>query len=468
MRFLERVDAKSQKALLSLSRLVELSNGQHLVRRGQRGDELFLLEAGTLEVVDARSTPEVILSTLGPGTLVGEFGFMGEEEQRTADVRAAGQARCRVWDGGALKRELASQPWLAGEFYRALAELLAERARSMSQMVFAERLSGEAIGGENAQLEAHELVAPARAAWLNAERKLRDAPQDRDAIREMRRAVENLMRRSCRWIRGKGNPESERAAGEALYRELGPFLARSQTGALVLEGSEARRLAHTLLNQPKGQGPLGQTFDRVLLSLPSAIAMRRRTNLAGQTLLANLPERAVSVLFVGVGSGALISRLMPSLGEHGATLTCMDADRDALSALDIGQTVRAPSVQLRLMQTNLAALSMNQTTVRTPSQDLIVLDGLLDFLPDRLVAGIMTWCRDQLVVGGRVMVTAMAPWKDAPIFDHLIDWPMIRRPARGLRALVEAVGLRAAVIAGGQGSQDPAVVISATRPNAGE
>ena len=35
----------------------------------------------------------------------------------------------------------------------------------------------------------------------------------------------------------------------------------------------------------QGQGALGETIDRVLVSLPSSIALRRRTQLAGQTAL---------------------------------------------------------------------------------------------------------------------------------------------------------------------------------------
>ena len=141
-------------------------------------------------------------------------------------------------------------------------------------------------------------------------------------------------------------------------------------------------------------------------------------------------------------------------------MTCIDGSREALAFLDAGQTSRSSSVELRLIQDDLAMLSMGRSQVHHPQQDLILIDSLVDYLPDRLVASLLGWCARHLELGGRVVVTGLSPWADSPIFDYFIGWPMIRRPARELRALVESVGLAGGVVAGGERSRDPAVVVT--------
>jgi hypothetical protein len=95
--------------------------------------------------------------------------------------------------------------------------------------------------------------------------------------------------------------------------------------------------------------------------------------------------------------------------------------------------------------------------------DLCVIDGLLDYLPDRLAAALISRAARALAPGGRLVLTGLAPSPDAPLFDHLLDWPSVRRPARDLRALVEAMGLAGAVVAGRDEDPEPAVVVTGVR-----
>jgi hypothetical protein len=397
---------------------------------------------------------------------VGEMAFF-EDAQRTADVRAASATRCHRWSGAALKRELAARPDLAAGVYRAMAALIAERARGMTAVALerSERTREVEGGGDDLQQQAHALVAPAREAWIDAERALRSNPQDVTASKQIRGAVERLFSGAVRWISGKGDPVIEQAAGAALARELHPFLTRSRTGSLSLDGGEVRRVAHILLNERRGVGPLGESIDHVLLSLPTSVALRRRTTLAGQTLLSRLPDRRVSLMALNIFSGVVLNRIFQRLGRHGAEVTCLDGDREALASVDLGQSGLPSSVALRLVYTDLAMLCMGRHTDQHPLQDFIVVDGLIDYLPDQLAAGALAWCRAHLKPGGEVLLTGTAPSEDAPLFDHLLDWPMIRRPARDLRALADSVGLRGAVVAGGGKSKVPAVVVTATQPS---
>jgi len=454
-----------RQRMLAFSQERRLSKGEHLIRRGQPGGDLFLVESGNLEVVDNRTTPEVIISTAGPGTLVGEMAFL-DKMPRTADVRAAEDTVCRVWEGDGLRRELGNDPPLASAVYQGLAELVTSRVRALTASgLAAPSRASTGILEESIQRDLHTLIDPARAQWIDAEMKLRTNPTNAEARVQLRRAFETLMKKSCSWIVGMGSPETQRAAGEALSRELHPFLIRSRTASRSMESTarqsgDPRLLAHVLLNEPRGDGGLGLALDQVLLSLPSSIGIRRRTSLSGQTLKAAIPPHAIQLMVVNVTNSAPLARVMPELARHGATVTCIDGSREALAFLDAGQTSRAASVELRLIQDDLARLSMGHSQTQHPPQDLILIDSLVDYLPDRLVASLLGWCARLLKPGGQVVVTGLAPWADAPVFDHLIGWPMIRRPARELRSLVESVGLAGGVVAGGERSRDPAVVVT--------
>lgn len=465
VQFLERLEPALRQRVLSFSKERRLSRGEYLIRRGQPGGDLFLIESGGLEVVDNRTTPEVIISTVGAGALVGEMAFL-DKMPRIADVRAAEETACRVWDGGRLRRELDNDPALASAVYRGLAELVTSRVRNLtaSGLAAPPRFQPGLIE-KRIQQEVHTLIDPARARWIEAEMLLRTNPSNPEARKQLRRAFETLLKNACSWIVGMGSPEAQRAAGEALSRELQPFLIRSRTASRAMESAarqsgDPRLLAHVLLNEPRGDGGLGKALDQVLLSLPSSVGIRRRTSLSGQTLKAAIPPRAARLMVVNVTNSAPLARVMPELARHGAIVTCIDGSREALAFLDAGQTSRAASVELRLIQDDLARLSMGGSQTEHPLQDLILVDSLVDYLPDRLVASLLGWCARLLQPRGQMVVTGLAPWADAPVFDYLIGWPMIRRPARELRSLVESVGLAGGVVAGGERSTDPAVVVT--------
>ncbi len=468
VQFLDRLPSDVRQRLLSLSEEVILAAGQHLIRRGEQGGDLYLLVSGGLEVVDSRQSPEVILTLIAPGELVGEMSFL-DQLPRSASVRASVASTGRLWRRSVLQEALQGDLALAAAFYRGVAALVTRRVRALAttgQLV--SRQQRVRVVEERVQQRAHALVSPARSRWIAAEMRARTDQGQPGTHKEMRRAFESLIKAGSNWISGMGAPEAERSAGEALSRELHPFLIQSRTAARALESAarqvgDPRLMAHILLNEPSADRPLGEAIDQVLLSLPTSVGLRKRTTLAGQTLISAMPTARCRLMVINAASGVPLARVMPALARHGGTVTCIDGSRDALAFLDAGLTSRAPSVELRLVQDDLARLSMGRSPVNHPPQDLILIDGLADYLPDRLVAALLSWSARSLAEGGRVVVTGLAPWPDAPVFDHLIQWPMIRRTARVLRALVESAGLAGGVVAGGRESRDPAVVVTGAR-----
>lgn len=130
-------------ALAELFEPVELGPGEHLMRRGEVGDAMFVLAAGELvvEVSGAR------VDRLEPGAVVGELALLSVPE-RTADV-SAGAGGALVWRLGRahFERQAAAHPSLLAavqavarpRLERAqLAPLLADRFGAVSDAEVAE------------------------------------------------------------------------------------------------------------------------------------------------------------------------------------------------------------------------------------------------------------------------------------------------------------------------------------------
>ena len=72
----------------------DVAAGTAIVRQGAAGDELYLVESGTLEVTTTSGGHVVKLGLLGPGDFFGEMALL-RKSPRTASVTALTPAR--VW-----------------------------------------------------------------------------------------------------------------------------------------------------------------------------------------------------------------------------------------------------------------------------------------------------------------------------------------------------------------------------------
>jgi len=102
-------------------------DGELLVRQGDPGNCLFVIQEGTVEVVVSQSGHEKLLRTLGPGELIGEMAIF-EHEVRSATVRARGRVRALTVDKKNFLRRIHEDPSLA---YR-LVQTLSGRVRDLS------------------------------------------------------------------------------------------------------------------------------------------------------------------------------------------------------------------------------------------------------------------------------------------------------------------------------------------------
>jgi len=102
-------------------------NGESIVRQGEIGDCMYVVQEGYVEVVANTGTREVQLAILGKNEFFGEMAIF-EHEIRSATVRTLGPARILTVDRKNFLRRMHEDPSLA---YR-LIEVMSKRVRRLS------------------------------------------------------------------------------------------------------------------------------------------------------------------------------------------------------------------------------------------------------------------------------------------------------------------------------------------------
>jgi CRP-like cAMP-binding protein len=116
-------------------------SGETIVRQGDTGDSMYVIQEGQAEVVVEKEGRETRLRTLGQGEFIGEMAVF-EREVRSATVRAVGDVRVLTIDRRSLLRKIQEDPSLA---FRIM-ETMSRRVRTLSDEVA--RLRNEGQGGQ--------------------------------------------------------------------------------------------------------------------------------------------------------------------------------------------------------------------------------------------------------------------------------------------------------------------------------
>ena len=105
-------------------------DGDAIVRQGEVGDCMYVVQSGEVEVVQATTRGEQRLAILGTGDFFGEMSVF-EREVRSATVRALGEARALKVDKKTLLRRIKEDPLLAVN----LLQTLSQRVRDLNAQV---------------------------------------------------------------------------------------------------------------------------------------------------------------------------------------------------------------------------------------------------------------------------------------------------------------------------------------------
>lgn len=442
MDFLKRFTDSERERLLSVAQTVQLARGQRLLRRGEPGGDLYRVVEGELEVIDTRGQPVIVLQVLRAGALVGEMAFL-DESPRSADVRAADGAVCQRWERKALQTLLQSDPTLGARFYEIVARMLSDRVRDLTVLTAPGARVDLERGSDHAAAAGRALGDALRTRFMEAEPRIRrDPARARADVHEALRDVQRELASALARLPAADADE----LGQAVARELHPYLMRAQLGELAIARAQGHTgdpatLAHILDGRPEGDGPLGEFIDAYLLDLPTAHALRARRVAALDAIRAALPaEGPCRVLVLNADASAVLSGLPELLAGCGADLTCVDGSAEALAAVDRRLADRAEGVRLKLVCEDMAAVCLGQAQSRFPPQDVVVVDGVFDYVPRRLAMALLGWVADQLAPTGQLVATGLADSDDDAVFRHLLGWPLVRRSAAGMNRLLHGAG----------------------------
>jgi predicted RND superfamily exporter protein len=127
------------RKIVLLGKLEAVAAGNLVLRKGETGDEMYMVITGCLRVFDRRPDGrETVLAELTPGAVFGEMALV-TREVRSASVMAATNAEVLRLDFAALERIRRRFPYTGAKLFRNLARVLADRLR---------RTTGALVGDE--------------------------------------------------------------------------------------------------------------------------------------------------------------------------------------------------------------------------------------------------------------------------------------------------------------------------------
>ena len=104
-----------------------------IVRQGEPGDCMYVVQEGQVEVVLVSPGEEASLARLGPGDVFGEMALF-ERELRCATVRALGEARVLTVDRKGFLRRVHEDPSLAYRILQTMSRRLREANTRLGQI----------------------------------------------------------------------------------------------------------------------------------------------------------------------------------------------------------------------------------------------------------------------------------------------------------------------------------------------
>jgi len=131
------LDEPAREEVVKLARVVNYSKGDVIIKQGEEGEDIFLVRQGSVDVRTLEGGFIVELTTLGPGSLVGEVAEVSNV-RRTATVVAAGQVEALRFPGPQLVAELRKHPAASG----LLDQIVLKRAQDTIQKTFGDTEDG--------------------------------------------------------------------------------------------------------------------------------------------------------------------------------------------------------------------------------------------------------------------------------------------------------------------------------------
>ena len=152
------------------------------------------------------------------------------------------------------------------------------------------------------------------------------------------------------------------------------------------------------------------------------------------------PDAPVRILVLNAAASPTLVDLLPYMAHLRGEIICVDSSLEGLADIDQKLAGRPRDLRLKLVREDLGAVCLGQAKSRFPPQNIMIIDGLLDYVPERLGVALLGWAGTQMAPAGRLIATGLAEANDDPVYRHLLSWPVVRRSRAGLTGLLQGAG----------------------------
>ena len=448
MNFLDSLSDSHRDALMSIATRVPVAANAYLVRRGDPGGDLFVVASGRMAVVDTRTRPTTIIASMSEGDVIGEVAFL-DRTPRSADVRAEVDGEVLHWRRADVSELFERNPVLGAAFYEALCRVSVRRLRRQTNQAVTHSTtvpgSANPQRGSRLMQDVESVVVPLKRVLRTVELRVRAAPRDESAgegLFDALDATEATLERIGASYPGTRDREQ---ITRLMHVELQPWLVRSFLAERCLRRATGTvgspdTLSHILVGRPSGDGRLGELLDTWFLDRPTMHAFRNEKRALADAIIGDITQRrGRRVLVVNAGTGSLLARLVQGLDDIATTFTVLDPSKESLGYFDLSDLPK--TISIAAIRHEITALANGRLHSHLPLQDVIVLDDLICYLPDRLAMTLFRTVAAVLAPEGRLYATSLTDSRDHHLLDLLLGWPTVRREPDATVRLARAVGL---------------------------
>ena len=120
-------------------------DGESIVRQGEMGDCMYVIQKGQAEVLQEADGQQVRLSVLSEGDFFGEMALF-ERRPRSATVRALGDVRALTVDRRIFLHRVHEDPSFACRILQQMSERVRRREEEVTQLRNEQKTAGQGAG----------------------------------------------------------------------------------------------------------------------------------------------------------------------------------------------------------------------------------------------------------------------------------------------------------------------------------
>jgi len=120
------------------------SDSDIIIRQGDKGREMFIIQKGEAEVTTSVDGKEIVLAILTRGDFFGEMSLL-EKVPRSATVRAKGDTRLLVLNTGSFLLKIRRDPTFAFDILKRMSQRVRKLSEKVVALVDRTKLSPEEV-----------------------------------------------------------------------------------------------------------------------------------------------------------------------------------------------------------------------------------------------------------------------------------------------------------------------------------